>query len=48
MASTIAVLIPLLFSYGRAPDFMDFFMWGVVIATLIGVAVWLLRNSGTR
>ena len=48
LMSTIAVLIPVLFSYGRAPGFMDFFMWGVAVALVIGVAVWLVRNSGTR
>jgi hypothetical protein len=47
MASRIAVLISPLFTYGRAPDFMDLVMWGVVVAILVGAAVWLLRRSGT-
>lgn len=48
MASRIAVDIPLLLSYGRDPDFMDVFMWGVAVAILIAAAVWLARRSGAR
>jgi hypothetical protein len=46
MASTIAVLIGLLFSHGRAPDFPQFVLWGMAAAVLIAVTVYLLRSSG--